>query len=174
MLILCRGLTHLIQAPKRSSSTHFTEEESKAQRDPVVWQPREPACPPSKLRSPTPSTPAGFERSRRKIPSQKTVGSCQDELWLMNSDAYQVGMVRAALPKRPCKDLSTSSRLPVPSTTKSVGHLKAASQRHMYTSAHSWQTLRTSCETSPLKAGLNRSRKSPPDMTATPTKITSS
>lgn len=99
-------MTHLIQAPGRSSSPHFTEEESKAQRDPVVWQPWEPTLH-LNCQGPHPADPARVCKRRKKNPQpEKAVGSCQEELWLI-IDAYRAraGMVAlAAQPERPWKD----------------------------------------------------------------------
>ena len=150
-------MTHLIQAPGRSSSPHFTEEESKAQRDPVVWQPWEPTLHLNR-QGPHPADPARVSRGGRKNPQpEKTVGSCQEELWLI-TDAYwaRAGMVQAAQPKRPWKDQrippSPPTRLTGARPDQTGGHAQAASQhRHVHTPGHSWQALTAILRNQPPK-----------------------
>lgn len=101
-------LTHLIQAPGSSLLFHFTDEESKAQREPTVWQSQEPTLP-LNCQVPQPRSPCRVcKRQKGKPQPKKTVGSCQDELW----SHEQVGMVQATLPERPKDFLQAAKKVP--------------------------------------------------------------
>lgn len=101
-------LTHLIQAPRSSLLFHFTDEESKAQREPMVWQSQEPTLP-LNCQAPQPRSPCRVcKRQKGKPQPKKTVGSCQDELW----SHEQVGMVQATLPERPKDLLQAAKKVP--------------------------------------------------------------
>lgn len=131
---LCCGLTHLIQAPRRGSSPPFTEEESKAQRDPTIWQPQEPALPLNR-QAPHPAAPARVSKRQEEKPQpEKTVGSCRGELWLIKSDAYEPGRFRPPCQTNPGKTPGPPPGFQVPGTTReSVSRLVLTDTWHVST-----------------------------------------
>lgn len=166
-------LTHLIQAPRSSLLFHFTDEESKAQREPMVWQSQEPTLP-LNCQAPQPRSPCRVcKRQKGKPQPKKTVGSGQDELW----SHEQVGMVQATLPERPKDLLQAAKKVPrcgaqgLGGSTSTGGRVSGCrGHRPVQTaSEHSLQILRAVPCSPPPKAGLHRPQKPLSDMTSTPT-----
>lgn len=153
------GVNLFNPSTKWSLLPHFTEKKSKAQRDPVVWQPQEASCQPH---GPA-ALAGGCKRQKEKPQLRKTVGGCQNELWLINRPDGS-----GCPPERTWKDPKTASRPPrhpgrhltfvwrtsALSTSTRVRCLQAASHRCVQTAlVLSVQILRTVPRSRPPRSG---------------------
>lgn len=159
---------------------------SKAQRDPVVWQPQEPILP-LNCQAPTgQQSLLGFcKQQKENLQPEKTVGSCQDELQSRKQERCLSGQDSSRLLHRqdpgktePPPDFQAAKKAPhfcleVPRTPRGVD-VSRLLLTHMC--AHAVSVQLTDSQNSPLEPApkkQDRPQKPLAGMTATPTKRSS-